>query len=1039
MRQFKRTAISGAVAQALLLAAGAVYAQSTTDAVPLAPVVVTGQRAALQSAQKLKQNAEEIVDSVQAEEAGKLPDKSITEVLQRVVGVTMDRNRSRGDPEHFSVEGSGISVRGLSWGSSTLNGRESFSAGWPGRELSWGDIPPELMAGVDVYKNPSSELIEGAISGLVNLRTALPFDFKGRKGIISLQDNYTQISRKHSPGISGLFTNQWDAESGHWGVLVDVAKNRSSYQNDTLQLGAYYPRTDLLPGKTAWIPAGASWRTNTGENEREGLYAALQWKKNEMQSSLTYFGSASRQRETESATFLDMGGNYGASPYKAVISNGVFDDAGVFQSGHMTMPGSKGATQFGAIGGIPFDSTAGFSDRKSATQELAWNFKWAINDRWSVQNDLQWVHATNDSFGSNIALATFSPGMDVDTSGKAPVRIGFDQTAMDFLANPANYFVDHVMPGASKADADLYAWKADAKLRFEDPVLRDFRFGTRLTYRTANHYDATGDQWTSVAEPWAIRDNVVPGQVPPATPANSWQRGNFNYMGNPAYAIPTELFNYGNFYQGKVGTLPNIVFPSQAYIHDYPNAYQQMVGGFRYQTCLDKAAADNAGNPAAIKSAQDNCKASDYALKPLVYDGNPEKTSTQAEQTQAIYGTLRFGFDDWKYPVEGNVGLRVVRTKAVSHGYELLDPKYSSTTPPDLPRFDKIAKPLDVEHTFMKALPSLNLKVDLAKNLQARLAMSQGMNRPSFDKLTEYVTLKQDYNSTNNTVAYTGENKGNVKLKPTMANSYDVALEWYPRDGQSITGTVFHKDVKDIMMNTIYTRTYNSQGGNPQTFAITGPDNVAKAKVSGFEVAGMTYLDKVPFLQDKLPDWAKGLGVSANYTYIDAKQTLYKQFSTQYCDAGSATSNASLHLYGCDTNGLPFNDLPLPYMSKNAMNFTVMYDRGPLSMRLAYSWRSRFLQSADANGTRGTDATSADPARPGAQDVGWGLPTWQEATGQWDLGMSYRFSDAFSLSGSVTNLTNVIIRQTQQQHIGDMGRAWFYPGRSFQMTARYEF
>ena len=76
------------------------------------------------------------------EEAGKLPDKSITEVLQRVAGVTIDRNRSRGDPEHFSVEGSGIQVRGLSWGSSTLNGRawstasgtSSYSASRASRE-----------------------------------------------------------------------------------------------------------------------------------------------------------------------------------------------------------------------------------------------------------------------------------------------------------------------------------------------------------------------------------------------------------------------------------------------------------------------------------------------------------------------------------------------------------------------------------------------------------------------------------------------------------------------------------------------------------------------------------------------------------------------------------------------------------------------------------------------------------------------------------------------------------------------------------------
>ena len=115
-KQFRTTAIQSAVVQLILLAGGgAAYAQTAPKAQPEAPagaetqtIVVKGQRAALQSAQKIKQNAEEIVDSVVAEEAGKLPDKSITEVLQRVPGVTIDRNRSRGDPEHFSVEGSGI-------------------------------------------------------------------------------------------------------------------------------------------------------------------------------------------------------------------------------------------------------------------------------------------------------------------------------------------------------------------------------------------------------------------------------------------------------------------------------------------------------------------------------------------------------------------------------------------------------------------------------------------------------------------------------------------------------------------------------------------------------------------------------------------------------------------------------------------------------------------------------------------------------------------------------------------------------------------
>src|SRR6185369_15092836 len=154
-----------------------------------------GQRGALQSAQKIKQEADEIVDSVVADDIGKLPDRSVTEVLQRIVGVTIDRTMAKGDPEHYSVEGSGVTVRGLTYVRSELNGRDSFSANG-GRALNFEDVPPELMAGVDVYKNPSAEQIEGSIGGLVNLRTAMPFDYTGLKASVSAQTTYSPLREK---------------------------------------------------------------------------------------------------------------------------------------------------------------------------------------------------------------------------------------------------------------------------------------------------------------------------------------------------------------------------------------------------------------------------------------------------------------------------------------------------------------------------------------------------------------------------------------------------------------------------------------------------------------------------------------------------------------------------------------------------------------------------------------------------------------------------------------------------------------------------
>ena len=138
-------------------------------------IVVSARREALQNATERKKNAESIVDSVVADEAGMLPDNSITEVLQRVPGVTMSRFL---DADHTAIEGNGIQVRGMSGVAARLNGREIFSANG-GNGLSWADVTPELMAAVDVYKSPTADQIEGGLGGQVDLRTKMPFDYDG--------------------------------------------------------------------------------------------------------------------------------------------------------------------------------------------------------------------------------------------------------------------------------------------------------------------------------------------------------------------------------------------------------------------------------------------------------------------------------------------------------------------------------------------------------------------------------------------------------------------------------------------------------------------------------------------------------------------------------------------------------------------------------------------------------------------------------------------------------------------------------------------
>src|SRR3546814_4047240 len=111
-------------------------------------IVVMGIRKNLEAAQNRKRNADTVVDSITAEDIGSFPDKSVAEALQRVHGITVIRFAGTDDTSHFSVEPSGVVIRGLNQVRSEFNGRDTFSAN-SSRGLSWQDISLALLGGID--------------------------------------------------------------------------------------------------------------------------------------------------------------------------------------------------------------------------------------------------------------------------------------------------------------------------------------------------------------------------------------------------------------------------------------------------------------------------------------------------------------------------------------------------------------------------------------------------------------------------------------------------------------------------------------------------------------------------------------------------------------------------------------------------------------------------------------------------------------------------------------------------------------------------
>ncbi|MES2164155.1 MAG: TonB-dependent receptor [Pseudomonadota bacterium] len=986
MKQFKKTAIALGLAQMASMSGMAVAQTTPTDT--SATVVVTGQRAALQSAQKIKQNSDEIVDSIVADDIGKLPDRSVTEVLQRIVGVTIDRTMAKGDPEHFSVEGSGVSIRGLSYVRSELNGRDSFSANG-GRSLNFEDVPPEMMAGVDVYKNPSAEQIEGAVGGLVNLRTAMPFDYKGFKAAISADRTWSELKKgKTSPSYSGLVSNRWKTPVGEVGALLDLAYSESGTRTDAFQVEPYYPMKDAN-GNAVFAPKGAQWRTLEFNRKREGAYGALQWKKDDWSSSLTYFKSKYQMKWDEQAIFAQ------SSPYNIRLSpDSTFNSRGALQTG--TLTDSSGA-------GINFGDDTRTATRKSDTTDLSWNLRWR-HDSWTVTTDLQHIKAKTNDLDSTVATGVQMPKEQLDLTGSVPKLI-FSDADRAYLANPSNYYWAFTMEHLDQSKANETAWKTDVKYDFDNPVLRDVRFGVRLTDRSATTINSNpGYNWSPITQTWQ-------GEI-----------SHLAYLGDPRFAGNTNLHSFNNFFNGGV-SVPSVVFPNVSLAQGYPASYAAL-HTYHDILCAEKG---NTCSP----------------WTPATFGTDPAGTNDQTEKTKALFGQLRFGWDNLKYPVDGNVGLRYVQTDSTAHGYTV----FKSTAPTGatqgipIPVIAPFAKAQDFDNSYHNFLPSLNLRLKASDALQFRFAASSALSRPDFNQLQAYTSLSQTADTvtvngvtTVRGLTQDGTGSGNPNLRPTTSKQVDLTMEWYFAPTGSFTAAVFNKSLKDIIINQVYNYQLTDANGKAQNFTVTGPVNGAKGHARGVELAFQQYFDK-------LPGALSGLGMQANFTFVDSKRDLYKPVYSQYCTGGDSANNVNLNLNGCDTNGTTFGNLPLENLSRQSYNLALLYDKGPVSARLAYNWRSKSLQGVNVNGTKGGDATDSNPASPtfGQTNIAWALPTWSDSYGQLDASVFYKLSDKVQLGMEAQNLTDTTYKQLMQQSTGMMGRAWFKTGRRVVAKLSYDF
>jgi TonB-dependent receptor len=392
---------------------------------------------------------------------------------------------------------------------------------------------------------------------------------------------------------------------------------------------------------------------------------------------------------------------------------------------------------------------------------------------------------------------------------------------------------------------------------------------------------------------------------------------------------------------------------------------------------------------------------------------------------------LNFGSDDpifGNVRLDGNIGVRYVSTKVGSQGFigvpsqsalGITDPfsVRCAVPPPPAPQVPPTGVCLlgqagyealqtwatgettedNAKNDYHYWLPSLNLKFGLSRDLILRFAASKNLARPEMANIRNFLTIGSDASAGFQLTA----TAGNPFLKPAISKNYDASLEWYFARVGSLTFNAFYKTIHNFFYQSVTERDIESNGIT-QTVIVRGPANFdGNGKVKGFELAyQQTY--------DFLPGFLSGFGINANYTYIKSKGLPNSLLN------GGAPANTP-------PGGVSGN-LPLEQLSKHNVNIEGFYEKGPVSLRLAYNWRSKFL------------LTAADVIFP--YD-----PIFNDKTGQLDASAFFSITKDLKVGVQAVNLTNEVTKTLQQfTTTGLLGpRSYFMNDRRFSFIVRGTF
>lgn len=920
-------------------------------------ISVSGIRGSLIKSMEVKRDYKGVMEAISAEDMGKFPDTNLAESLQRVTGVSIDRQNG---------EGSKVTVRGFGpdFNLVTLNGRqmpasnlEATSAS-SSRSYDFSNIASEGVAGVEIYKTGKAHISTGGLGSTINIKTTKPLQAPGLKasfGVKGVYDSSSDKDRDITPEVSGLYSDTFDDDK--FGVALSGSYQKRESGNQQANVGTGWRSfpgitdNDWASGTADWggipdgpdsghvnrptedsiysVPQSLGYRFEEIQRTRVNGQLTLQYRPIDTLTITTDYTYAENEVETQ---FNDLSAWFNFGPSTGVWTDGPIASPLVYSETYSS----------------PSDLAMGAGDYATVNENksVGFNVEWQVNDSLELEFDYHSSSAESrpDSpYGSNNVLSTAA---FIRASATAYFDQKFPVLEIGYPDGVSLRPEDMRVTGSSFRNSMMRSvidqFQVHGNYIFDHDFFSSIDFGasfTEVKNRSA-FSNVQRDNWGGVGEAGDFDDSFWPA----ATVSDR-----FDLPGSDNDLLQNEYFAW-DF--ARVRDRAAELYPVDG-LGDCGN-------GFCTSSILDT-------------------------------DRRVE------EEVKAVYFQLNMETEIAEMPVNFIVGARYEETDVESRA---LVPSYSGINwVADnefvlLPTGESVFT--ELEGDYDNFLPNIDFDIEVVEDVIFRASFSKTIARPSYSDIQGGLTVDRIARIDGGDGA-----QGDPSLRPFESTNIDLTVEWYYSEDSYLAIGYYDKDVKNFIGESIvqipafdlahpangprYQEALAAVGNDTglirQYFVDNFPDSVSVSEDGTITIFGIDGEDgpanfdvRVPVNEREaaIDGWEialqhvfgdSGFGTILNATFVDGDIS-YDNFSLEEQFALLGLSD-----------------------SANIIGF---YEKDGWQIRIAYNWRDDFLAST----TQGTGSH----------------PIYVEDYGQWDATISYDYDEHLSFFFEGLNLTDEYTR-----------------------------